>query len=115
MTNEIGRSSYRLEVAAKLDRLACDLQTANAAIIGYASSLLGGDDHAIDENAMMAIKVGGKIAQARRTSSVISRNGWKPPTRTKPGNTTRTSSWTASSKHASEARNEQRNPTVLLQ
>lgn len=43
MTNEIDRSSYRLEVAAKLDRLACDLQTANAAIIGYASSLLGGD------------------------------------------------------------------------
>ena len=62
MTNEIDRSSYRLEVAAKLDRLACDLQTANAAIIGYASNLLGGDDHAIDENAMMAIKVGGKIA-----------------------------------------------------
>ena len=61
MTNEIDRSSYRLEVAAKLDRLACDLQTANA-IIGYASRLLGGDDHAIDENAMMAIKVGGKIA-----------------------------------------------------
>lgn len=62
MTNEIDRSSYRLEVAAKLDRLACDLQKANAAIIDYASSLLGGDDHAIDENAMMAIKVGGKIA-----------------------------------------------------
>ena len=28
MTNEIDRSSYRLEVAAKLDRLVCDLQTA---------------------------------------------------------------------------------------
>lgn len=52
MTNEIDRSSYRLEVAAKLDRLACDLQAANAAIIGYASSLLGGDDHAIDETAI---------------------------------------------------------------
>lgn len=63
MTTEIDRSLTRLEASAKIKELARNIQIANGALLAYACTLTGNDDHTIDESMTLAIKVGSKISR----------------------------------------------------
>ena len=62
MGNEIDRSLSRLEASTKIRELANDIQLANGRLLGYAATLAGGDDHAIDEAVSRSIRACARIS-----------------------------------------------------
>lgn len=65
MTSEqnLDQSLTRLEIAEQLDRLAKDVQKANARLISYIVQTTGGDDQTVDMTLTAALRFSEKIGE----------------------------------------------------